>query len=103
MSVKGFIVAQASPVLGNTGSVTWDSVKTAIYNLLQTILIIAELFAVAAIVYYGFRIATGGGKSGEKSLSAQRGLWYAIIGALIIFGVYTILATVKGAATSIGH
>ncbi len=80
---------------------TYEGLINTVYYLLQAVLQIADLAAVAAVVYYGIRMAIARGDA-TKFNDARKGLIYTIIGALIIFGVYTILATVRGAVGSIG-
>lgn len=90
----------ASPVLGSTGGITWDRVMYVIYNLLQNILFVAGLAAVGAIVYYGVLMATARDNA-DRFNGARKGVLWSMLGALIIFGVYTILATVRGAVGSV--
>jgi len=99
---RAIILAQAGQVLGDTGSVTWAKVQTALASLVQNILVLAGLAATGAIVYYGVLMATAGSNTDRYS-RARKGLIYAAIGTIIIFGVYTIIATVRGAVNSIGH
>ncbi len=99
---RAIILAQSGTVLGNTGSVTWDKVMAAVYNVLQTVLFLAGMAVVVAFVVYGIMMATAG-ENVDRYKKSRTGLIYSGVGALIIFGVYTILATVRGAAGSIGH
>ena len=80
---------------------TYEGLMNTVYSLLATILQMADLAAVAAIVWFGVRMALSRGDP-AKFNEAKKGLIYACIGAVIIFGVYTILATVRGAVGSIG-
>ena len=96
------MLAQSSPVLGSTGPVTWAKVMNVVYYLLQNILFLAGLAVVGAVVYYGVLMATASGSS-DQFTKGRKGLIYSVVGALIIFGVYTIIATIRGAVNSIGH
>ena len=99
---KNILLAAAAPVLGSTGTVTWATVQTAIASLVQNILLLASLAATGAVVYYGVLMAMARDNATQFS-NARKGLLYSALGALIIFGVYTIMATVRGAVNSIGH
>lgn len=99
---RELLFATATPVLGSTGGITWNKVIYAVYYLLQNILFVAGLAAVGAIVYYGVLMATARDNAGQFD-SARKGVLWAMLGALTIFGVYTILATVRGAVGSIGQ
>ena len=99
---RNILLAATTPVLGSTGVVTWDKVKYAMYYLLQNILVVAGLAATGAVIYYGVMMATARDNATQFN-SARKGVLYAALGALIIFGVYTILSTVRGAVNSIGQ
>ncbi|HUO75605.1 MAG TPA: hypothetical protein VMU12_01655 [Candidatus Paceibacterota bacterium] len=97
---RDILLAAAGPVLGSTGGITWAKVMSSVYYLLQNILLIAGLAATGAVVYYGFLMATSRDNATQFA-GARKGLLYAMLGAIIIFGVYTILATVRGAVGSV--
>ena len=95
------MLAAAAP-LGDTGGITYDRVVASLNYLVMNALLLGGLVAVAAIVYYGFRMTMS--KGDPTAFGTARGhLIQAGIGAAIIFGVYTIIATVQGAAQSIGQ
>ncbi len=98
---NAIILAQAGQVLGTTGSVTWEKVMNSVYYVLQFILGTAGSLVVLAFVIYGIMMATSRDNV-DRYKKARTGLIYSGVGALIIFGVYTILATVRGVAGSLG-
>jgi hypothetical protein len=89
--------AGAAELLGNTGGsgLTYDRVVSSLNNLVEVVLRIAGFIVVIVILYYGARMALAGGDDAAYS-AARHGLNLALVGALIIFGVYTIIATVEG-------
>ncbi|MEK7637878.1 MAG: hypothetical protein AAB375_00410 [Patescibacteria group bacterium] len=94
-------LAAATP-LGDTGGISYDRVVASLNYIVENVLLIAGFIAVGAIVYYGFRMTMSKGDP-TKFNEAKGWLIKACIGAAIIFGVYTIIATVQGAARSIGQ
>ncbi len=83
-----------------SSGLTYQGLMTTLYTLLQAILRIADLGAIIAIIWFGLQMALARGDA-TKFNDAKKGLLYAIIGAIVIFGVYTILATVRGAVSGI--
>jgi hypothetical protein len=89
--------------LGNTGSsFTYQRLVTIVTELVKIALQIGEVVAVGAIVYFGLRMVISRGDE-TKFSEAKKGLQFAVLGALIIFGVYTIIATVQRAVESVGN
>lgn len=60
---------------------------------INTVLGLALTIVIAMIVYNGFRMATSRGNETVYK-EAKKGLWYAIIGLTVIFGVGLIIATI---------
>lgn len=81
---------------------TWDGVMDRIYYLIAVLLQIAGFLAVAAVIVYGLKFVMAK-EDPAKRTAAKKGLGYSIVGMLIIFGVYTILATVRGAVGALGN
>lgn len=96
LSQLTLLIAAAAPTAAFAAEFTYDNLRRSMYYVLATILQLAGLAAVAAVVYYGIRMAVSRGDSAKFS-EAKKGLLYALLGAAVIFGVYTILATVRGA------
>ena len=88
--------------MGNTGGLSYDGVVASLNYVVSNALLLAGFITVGAIVYYGFRMTMSKGDP-TKFNEAKGWLIKACIGAAIIFGVYTIIATVQGAAQSIGQ
>jgi hypothetical protein len=87
------------PVEVSKSRYDYDSLRRSMYFVLATILRIAGLAAVVAVVFYGAKMAFAGGDAAKFS-EAKKSLLYALLGAVVIFGIYTILATVRGAVDS---
>lgn len=95
--------ARAGEPLGDTGSdFTYEKLVRIVVALVNIMLEIAGIAAVMAVVYYGFRMAISRGDAGAFT-AAKKGLGFALIGAIIIFGVYTIIATVYQGVRSVGN
>ncbi len=88
--------------MGDTGEITYDGVVASLNYVVGNALLLGGFIAVGAIVYYGFLMTMSKGEP-TKFNAAKGMLIKACIGAAIIFGVYTIIATVQGAANSIGQ
>jgi Type IV secretion system pilin len=91
----------AAVPLGNTGSAfTYDRLVGIVEYLADTALLIAGTIAMGAVVYYGFMMTISKGDPGKFN-EAKGHLIQAVIGAALIFGVYTVINTVQGAASSL--
>ena len=96
-------VAFAGQPLGNTGSdFTYERLVTIVTELVNIFLRIAAVVAAGFIVWYGVRMVLSRGEPGKFS-EARKGLLWAMLGAAVIFGVYTIIATVQKAVQSVGN
>lgn len=93
----------AQEPLGDVGSdFTYQKLVRIAERLVDYLLQLAELAAVGFIVYYGLRMVMSRGDPGQYA-AAKKGLGLAILGAVVIFGVYTIIQTVRGGVQSIGN
>jgi len=93
----------ASIPLGNTNSdFTYDRLVGIVQYLAGTALILGGVLAMAAVVFYGLQMALAKGDAAKFS-AAKSSLVKAALGAAIIFGVYTIINTIYGAANSLGN
>lgn len=99
---KTQLLAAAGTPLGNTGGISYDNVVASLNYVVSNVLLLGGFIAVGAIVYYGLLMTLSKGDP-TKFNEAKGWLIKACIGAAIIFGVYTIIATVQGAARSIGQ
>jgi len=80
---------------------TYEQFRNVLYGLSETIINLGGILTGAAIIYYGFRMAFA--RENESAfLSARKGLTWAILGGLVIFGVWTIINTIHGAVDSLG-
>lgn len=84
----------------STDALGFDRVVAVLNYLVESALLLAGFLAVGAIVWYGLRMATAGGDATAFS-KAKSYLIKACIGALIIFGVYTIINSIGGAADTL--
>lgn len=81
---------------GNTG-LTYTRVRELMYWASDVAIWIGSVGVFVAIVFYGFRMAISKGDAAAFS-SARTGLFKSLIGAAIIFGVWSIIKTVQYAA-----
>lgn len=97
------VTVGAGEVLGDTGSdFTYEKLVDIAEGLVNLLLQMLELVAVGAIVWYGLQMVLSRGDAAKFS-KAKKGLGLAIVGALVIFGVYTIIATIRGGVQSVGQ
>ncbi len=80
---------------------TWQHVLDVINNLVAFLLRVAGLGVTVVIVYNGFRMVIAGSDASAYAKAPKRLIW-ALLGAVIIFGAYTIIATIRGGVDSIG-
>lgn len=100
--LSGAAMAATPTPLGNTGGgFTYDKLIEVANRLVLFILRVAGFAVVGVVVYYGVRMVMAGNDSAAYA-AARKGLNWALIGALVIFGVYTIIATIQGAVESLG-
>lgn len=83
-------------------SYTYDSLMTAVYNLMDFFIRIAGLAVVAVVVWYGLQMVMSRGDAAKFS-DAKKGLTWSLVGALVIFGVWTIILSIKAFVGSIGQ
>ena len=79
---------------------TYDRLVSMLNYLVREVLLLGGFLATAAIIFYGFQMAISRGDAGAFG-KAKNNLIKAALGAVIIFGVYTIIATVQGAAQTL--
>ena len=96
------LFAAATP-LGDTGSsFTYQNLVKMVTELVKIGLQVAELLAVIMIAWFGLRMVLSRGDAAQFT-TARKNLMLALVGAIVIFGVYTIIATVQGAVQSVGN
>jgi hypothetical protein len=76
---------------------TYDRLVTLLTTLAGYALMLGGLVAIAAVVFYGLMMVVSRGDA-AKFTTAKNNLIKAAIGALLIFGVYTVINTIEGAA-----
>lgn len=81
---------------------TYDGLMNVVNNLVSFLIRMAGLAVVATIVWYGIRMVTAGG-DGAKFQEAKKGLTWALVGAAVIFGVWTIILSIRAFVGSIGQ
>lgn len=95
------LIAQAGgEPLGNTGSFTYERLVDVLNYLVTNALILGEIVAWGAIVYYGVRMSLAKAEP-KKFTDAKNALIKACIGAALILGVYVVIATVQNAAQTL--
>lgn len=100
---NGAVLAATTGTTGNSGLSGAPGVDLTIqrvFDIFSTLICwfaqIAELIIIGAIIVYGIQMVLSRGNP-EKFGEARKSLTFAVIGALVIFGVYTIIATVANA------
>ncbi len=83
-----------------TEGFTFDRLVELLNYLVLNALILGEVIAVSAMVYQGFRMAWSRGEP-KDFLAAKEALIKVCIGAVLIFGVYTVIYTIQGAADTL--
>jgi TRAP-type C4-dicarboxylate transport system permease small subunit len=97
------VLVAAQQPLGNTGSdFTYQKLVRIAERLVNFLLQLAELAVVGAIIWYGLQMVISKGDA-TKFAKAKKGLGLSILGAVVIFGVYTIIATLRGGVESVGQ
>ncbi|MCC6934535.1 MAG: hypothetical protein IT406_02515 [Candidatus Yanofskybacteria bacterium] len=86
--------------MDTTNTFGFDRVVAVLNYLADTALLLAGLLAVVMIIWFGLRMATAKGDP-KVFDDAKNHLIKAVIGAMIIFGVYTIINTIGGAAETL--
>jgi hypothetical protein len=81
---------------------TYDRLVSIVAGLVKTILQLGTIAAVAAVIWYGLQMVLARGDATKYS-TAKKGLSLALVGAVIIFGVYTIIATIQSGVESVGR
>ena len=95
-------LAHAQEVLGNTdtGGWTFQRLKDTANYLVDWALRVLSVVAFGAIIWYGIKMTISRGDAAAFT-AAKDGLIKACIGAAVIFGVYTIIATVQNAVQNL--
>ena len=85
----------ASADLGDENQ-AWDIERlTSLARVLETFLLaVGGILAAIFIIWGGITYMFAGGDE-EKSKKAKTRIWNGIIGAIIVFGVFIIIATIK--------
>ncbi len=97
------LLATGSIPLGNTGDrFTYDQLVKILKYLASYALLFGGIVAMGAVVFYGFQMVMSKGDPGKFN-EAKGSLIKAAIGAALIFGVFTIIATLQGAASSLNN
>lgn len=100
MQVNKNILLAATP-LGTTNSAfTFDRLVGILNYLVFNAFLLGELIATGAIIFYGFKMVLAR-TDPKKFTEAKDSLLKALIGAAMIFGVYTIIRTIMGIAANI--
>ncbi len=79
---------------------TFDGLVGILNYIVDNVLLLAGLIALGAVIWYGFQIVIARGDP-KKFTEARDALTKAFIGMLVIFGVYTIINTLQGAAETL--
>ncbi len=76
---------------------TYDRLVGILERLAGYALMLGGLVAIAAVVFYGLMMVVSRGDA-TKFTAAKNNLIKAAIGALLVFGAYTVINTIEGAA-----
>ena len=95
------VSAAFSPVPSPSSGMTYERVIEIVDRVVGFILQMSGIAATVVTIYYGIRMVMAGGDEAAYA-NARKGFTWALIGSLVIFGVYTIIATVQNAANSLG-
>lgn len=92
----------AAPVFAAETEFTYQRLVTVASELVKIALRVLGFIGVILIVWFGLRMVTSRGDA-TKFGDARKGLLYAMGGLAVVFGVYTIIATVQKAVQSVGN
>lgn len=81
---------------------SYNGLMNIVNTLVSFLIRMAGLAVVATLIWYGIRMATAGGDS-AKFTEAKKGFTWALVGAAVIFGVWTIILSIKAFVGSIGQ
>jgi hypothetical protein len=81
---------------------TYERLKSMAFSLAQTFTELVGMALVAGVVFYGIRMVTARGDE-TAFRTAKAGLTNAMIGALIVYGAHTLIATLYSAVHSVGR
>lgn len=81
---------------------TFDGLMNIAGNLVGVLTNVAWLAATAVIVWYGVKMILARGDE-TKFAEAKKGLTWAIVGSLVMFGVWTIILTLRAFVDSISR
>lgn len=94
----GAYAASDGGVFGNIDTeFTVERVMAILTGLVCWFSRIVVIGLVAMIVFYGVQMIWSGGNPTTYG-SARKGFWYSVLGAVVIFGAYSIVATAAYAA-----
>ena len=88
------IFASAQNALAQGEDLDAEGIVRILNRLAQFAIDAAALVLVIVAVYYGIRMATAGANADQFN-DAKRSFWYALIGALVVFGVGVIISSVE--------
>jgi hypothetical protein len=90
----------ATPVFA--AEFTYQRLITIANELVKIALRIVGVIGVIMVVWFGLRMVMSRGDA-TKYGEARKGLLWSLVGLLVIFGVWTIIATIQGAVRSVGN
>lgn len=96
------LLVTAAPAHAQEADFTYQRLVTVAGELVKFALRILGFIGVILIVWYGLRMVISRGDA-TKFSEARKGLLYALGGLVIVFGVWTIIATVQRAVQSVGN
>lgn len=89
----------AAALAQGTEDFTYDRVVRILFGLANFLMNIGLVIAVIAIVWFGIQIMTSGGNA-TRYQEAKKSIIWAVVGAAIILGINTILATIEAVITN---
>ena len=95
-------LAAQTPTPTPATGMTYKKMLGILDNIVGFILRMAGFASMGVIIYFGVRMLLAGGDPTVYA-AARKGFNWALVGTLVIFGVYTIIATTKGAVESLSR
>lgn len=93
------VTLTATPVFA--AEFTYQRLVTIANELVKIALRIIGVIGVIMVVWFGLQMVMSRGDA-TKFGEARKGLLWALVGLLVVFGVWTIIATVQKAVESVG-
>jgi hypothetical protein len=94
------VMAPAVVFAASSPTYTYQGLLNILYNLIGYLIRIAGVAVVAVITWFGLQMVFARGDP-TKYGKAKTGLLWAVVGAAVIFGVYTIILSIRAFVNSL--